>query len=239
MLTAALGLIASAAPAVAEEPGAMRQGVLVELFTSQGCSSCPPADALLAGLAARDDVVALALHVDYWDYLGWRDSHGDPRNARRQRAYADRMGERMVYTPQMVVQGARAVVGSDASAVRAAIAALPPSDGAALSLSLRDGAVVAEARSATPATVVAFIYDAPFTQRIGAGENAGDALTYVNAVLDWRVLAEAHVGAGVWTVTPPAGAAGVALVAQQGRAGPVMGAARIALPAAAHAAAAR
>ena len=87
-------------PAIAQD-----QPVVVELFTSQGCSSCPPADALLHELAARDDVVALAMHVDYWDYIGWKDVFGNPAHSARQRAYAKAGNRRMVYTPQMIVNG--------------------------------------------------------------------------------------------------------------------------------------
>ena len=83
--------------------------VMVELFTSQGCHSCPPADAYLGQIADRDDVIALSMHVDYWDYLGWRDVFGQAAHTKRQRAYAATMKERMVYTPQIVVAGACSV----------------------------------------------------------------------------------------------------------------------------------
>jgi hypothetical protein len=86
--------------------------VVVELYTSQGCSSCPPADKILTKLAARDDVIALALHVDYWDYLGWKDVFGSPRNTQRQRNYAHARGSKSIYTPQVVVQGVGQGVGS-------------------------------------------------------------------------------------------------------------------------------
>jgi len=79
--------------------------VVVELFTSQGCSSCPPADALMIELVQRKDVIGLALHVDYWDYIGWKDEYGDPSFTRRQKGYAHRAGRKMVYTPQMIVNG--------------------------------------------------------------------------------------------------------------------------------------
>ncbi len=85
--------------------------VVVELFTSQGCSSCPPADAILGDLAGRDDVIALALHVDYWDYIGWKDTFADPSYTKRQRAYARVAGARNIYTPQMVVGGMDHLVG--------------------------------------------------------------------------------------------------------------------------------
>ena len=78
--------------------------VVVELFTSQGCSSCPPADRIMHDLAKRDDVIGLALHVDYWDYIGWKDEYADPDHTLRQRSYARQGGRSMIYTPQMVVK---------------------------------------------------------------------------------------------------------------------------------------
>jgi hypothetical protein len=95
--------------------------MVVELFTSQGCSSCPPADAFLGELAQREDVIALAFHVDYWDYIGWKDKFADPLFTTRQRAYAEAQGSSMVYTPQMIVAGAIDVVGSDRKAVEKAL----------------------------------------------------------------------------------------------------------------------
>src|ERR687884_289212 len=86
---------------------------VVELFTSQGCSSCPPADAMLGELARRPDVIALSLPVDYWDYLGWKDTLAQPAFSARQRAYAGARGDRQVYTPQVIVNGATPCVGSD------------------------------------------------------------------------------------------------------------------------------
>ncbi len=95
-LALALGL-----PVRADE----RTPVVVELFTSQGCSSCPPADAFLGELARREDVLALGFHVDYWNYIGWRDPFSSPSHSQRQQDYARRFGENRVYTPQMVVDG--------------------------------------------------------------------------------------------------------------------------------------
>ncbi|WP_343245395.1 DUF1223 domain-containing protein [Sulfitobacter faviae] len=103
---AAFSLLAAPLQAQQEQP------VVVELFTSQGCSSCPDADAMLAELAEREDIIALALHVDYWDYIGWEDPFGDPAHAERQRGYAAVGGRRSVYTPELIVQGQTDIVGA-------------------------------------------------------------------------------------------------------------------------------
>jgi hypothetical protein len=116
-------LAASAAIAAAAEgdaPGEKSKAV-VELFTSQGCSSCPPADVLLGKLAEQPELVALSFSIDYWDYLGWRDTLGSPSNSDRQRGYARARGDGRVYTPQMVVNGVTHVNGADEAAVREAV----------------------------------------------------------------------------------------------------------------------
>jgi hypothetical protein len=114
----ALASILFAAPSLAEPPAAAPQAKSVlELFTSQGCSSCPPADALLAKLAKRPDLVTLSYSVDYWNYLGWRDTLSSAANSNRQREYARVRGDGQVYTPQLVIDGITHVVGSDETAV--------------------------------------------------------------------------------------------------------------------------
>jgi len=117
MRIAAAGLVALALLAVptwrGDAAAKSRDAVVVELFTSQGCSSCPPADKFLGELAKRDDVIALTLPVDYWDYLGWKDTLATPAYSQRQRAYARRRRDRQVYTPQMVLDGMTHAVGSD------------------------------------------------------------------------------------------------------------------------------
>ncbi len=112
MLLAALCVAATAAPA-----GAAQRPIVVELFTSEGCSSCPPADALLAELATRPDVLALSFDVDYWDRLGWKDPFSSPQATARQQDYARLLGTGTVYTPQIVVDGRWEGVGSDRAAV--------------------------------------------------------------------------------------------------------------------------
>ncbi len=100
-----------------------RPRAVVELFTSQWCNSCPPADELFGELAGRDDLVALAYHVDYWDYLGWKDAFASPENTHRQQAYAEVFGG-SVYTPQIVIDGSQHVVGSERANVETAVAAM-------------------------------------------------------------------------------------------------------------------
>lgn len=167
--------------------------VVVELFTSQGCSSCPPADKLLSELAQRDDVLALALHVDYWDYIGWADSFALPEHAERQRRYAHKGGRDMIYTPQMIVNGEADVVGAHAlplSEIIARYKAQPP----AVALSAeRDGtrlSVLAEALTPVKPdmTVLLVRYVASRSVEITRGENAGHTLDYVNVVDSWQVL---------------------------------------------------
>ena len=116
----AVGLGALAAPAQAGSP-APKRPVVVELYTSQGCSSCLPADALLAKLTRRGDVLPLSLSVTYWDMLGWKDTLASENNTRRQKAYAAAMGHGAVYTPQMIVDGITDVVGSREGQVLSAI----------------------------------------------------------------------------------------------------------------------
>src|SRR5947209_969413 len=116
-LAYALVVLCGASAAIAQtEP----RGV-VELFTSQGCSSCPPADALLAELANDPSLIAVSVPIDIWDYLGWKDTLASPRNTARQRAYAKARGDGQVYTPQAVVNGSVHVLGSDKAAIEHAL----------------------------------------------------------------------------------------------------------------------
>ena len=116
-----LSILAGAAALAAGPAPALADPVLVELFTSQGCSSCPPADQFLGELAQREDVIALAYHVDYWDYIGWQDKFARPENTARQKDYRDALGLHTIYTPQMVVDGRYDVVGSQRSEVESSI----------------------------------------------------------------------------------------------------------------------
>ncbi|MEM1316203.1 MAG: DUF1223 domain-containing protein, partial [Pseudomonadota bacterium] len=159
-----LGLIAAAAgPGLAPGEGAAQEAqglVVVELFTSQGCSACPPADELLGELAQRDDVLALSLHVDYWDYLGWRDVFAHPMFTKRQKDYRASTGMRSVYTPQMIVHGAAALVGSRRGDVMAEIETAKMTDAVARVELMREGdrieVRVAPAAASAPAAVAWF-----------------------------------------------------------------------------------
>jgi hypothetical protein len=161
---------------------------VVELFTSQGCSSCPPADAFLAELAERDDVIALSLHVDYWDYLGWKDTFGRPEHAERQYAYAKVRGDGKVFTPQMVVNGLDGVVGSNREAVEELLqgADLPldvsvKRNGGALDIVVAPGGQALGYHIAE-VTVRLVVFEPAATVVIERGENAGRTASYRNVV---------------------------------------------------------
>lgn len=223
LITALWAALASAA--TADDP------VVVELFTSQGCSSCPPADALLAQLADRDDVIALALHIDYWDYIGWKDSFADPAFTERQRAYARAAGQRSVYTPEMVVGGRDHIIGTKAMKLVESLerhkTARRPVD---VSLSKAGSSVKIEARSTStsgPVDILAAIVIPKATVDITRGENAGRRLTYHNIVRD-LVRVGTWNGEGSYSATVPLpDGAKVAIIVQKPNAGPIVGAAQI------------
>lgn len=173
---------------------------VAELFTSQGCSSCPPADKLLQDLSrSHPEVLSLSLPVDYWDYLGWRDTLARPENSERQRAYAARRGDRSVYTPQLVVDGLEHVVGGDKAAVMSALQRSAPFT-ASVDLSINDMAIEAKVDGSLPAgahmaTIFVLRLDAEQSVPIERGENAGSQITYVNVVRDIRAI-------GMWSGGP-------------------------------------
>jgi hypothetical protein len=174
-LAAFAALSARAAGASAAGP------VVVELFTSQGCSSCPPADRILSELARRPGVLALSHHVDYWDRLGWKDPYSSPEATKRQRDYARALGLRTIYTPQMVVDGRIDVVGNDPAAIARALARVQASPPVALSLT-RAGGELALRGPAARLRRIDFLPEARAT-RVLAGENKGRALAHANVVV--------------------------------------------------------
>ena len=218
--------IAATGAALAEQP------VVVELYTSQGCSSCPPADRILGELAERDDVIALAFHVDYWDYLGWKDEFASAEHTKRQRAYARAAGERTIYTPQMVIAGVDHVIGSKpmkiSNLVRKHGKGTAPvkvrvkrSGGqiaieAAASAALRNGAVI---------DIVSYVPKS--TVDIRRGENAGRKITYHNIVQSWSRVGTWN-GSGTYRATARATEGlPVVILIQSPNNGPILGVAHL------------
>jgi len=185
------GLCAAAFTMAAAAPALGGPKAILELFTSQGCSSCPPADRLLGEYADRDDVLVLSFNVDYWDYLGWKDTLASRDNSDRQRAYAAARDDRDVYTPQIVVNGRGHIVGSDKKAIDAEIAkstGLP----VPIELSETDDAVtvhVGANPSAEKATLWLVLYQRQVSVPVERGENTGKTLTYSNVVRKLRPIA--------------------------------------------------
>jgi len=184
----------SAVPGLAAEVKSTPKAVL-ELFTSQGCSSCPPADALLTSVEARPDVIALAYHVDYWDYIGWADTFGAKANTDRQQAYARAWGSNNIYTPELVVNGAKDVVGSDKAGVDTAVAnanlMIP------VSLTTGDGMLgvdIAGKPGEQGAGVWLVTYIDKAAVKVERGENAGQQFAYTQVVTGRHIL-------GMWDPT--------------------------------------
>ena len=187
-LLVSLGFVALLSPAVAAE-----RPVVVELFTSQGCSSCPPADAYLIELSkGRRDVLPLAFHVTYWDQLGWKDPFSLPSATERQSQYGRRFGDGS-YTPQIVVDGASGMVGSHRSAVASAIERAKRESVTAAAVSVtRNGKLVSiEVGSGSGNGRVLLIgFDREHTTPIGRGENGGRTLTEANIVRSIRPVGQ-------------------------------------------------
>ncbi|MDD9908364.1 MAG: DUF1223 domain-containing protein [Ahrensia sp.] len=189
IMIVAFALLASlfSAHAADKNPSAV-----IELFTSQGCSSCPPADKILSDYAKQDDVLALSWHVDYWNYLGWRDTFSDERFTDRQRRYAVSFARRGVYTPQAVVNGRNHVVGSrlaDIEALRTAY----QSSGKGLTVPLETQRIgkavhISAKADAGDATLWIVYFDRQKQVQIERGENRGRTISYHNVVRDFSVL---------------------------------------------------
>ena len=222
LLAGLLALAAlSATPAVAAE-----RPVVVELFTSQGCSSCPPADALLATLADRPEVLPLAFHVDYWNRLGWVDPFSSAWATARQGAYAAQMGSSQVYTPQAVVDGGRDVVGSNRAALDSAIAEARSGPSVPLTLTASDAALQVAVGPAAPADAVLWLvgFDDRHETPVRRGENAGRTLVDRNVVRSLTRLDGWTPGGTIAAARPEGDRAAVLLQAADGR---ILGAARL------------
>ena len=212
-------------PSIAQSP------VVVELFTSQGCSSCPPADKLMHDLSKRDDVIALALHVDYWDYLGWKDEFAVPQNAERQRGYARKAGRRSVYTPQMIINGVTDIVGARPMDLSKAIAEhTAKNDSIALNVA-RSGAtitILAEPVETKSLFLVQMVrYTPQRSSTITHGENAGHAISYANVIDDWDVLAEWDGKTALSLEAPDPGSQPFVVIVQQWPYGAIVGAVQV------------
>ncbi|MBL8581912.1 MAG: thioredoxin family protein [Rhizobiaceae bacterium] len=242
-LALALAVALSASGALAQE--AKRPLGVVELFTSQGCSSCPPADRFFGDLARAGNVIALAYHVDYWDYLGWRDTLASPDNTARQNDYREAFAARSVYTPQAVINGREHVNGADRAAVLRTIEAMA-ADGKGLNVGISvrrtaDRLVIEVGAAREPvgeAMVVLVSFRPASVVAIDRGENSGSTLTYWNAVSSVRT-------AGMWNGEPARfelpikevsrkGSGGCAVLLQAmaagGLPGPILGAALLDRP---------
>jgi len=230
----ALALSAATAAHAAETAG--RPKAVIELFTSQGCSSCPPADKLLGELAKQPGYVVLSMPVTYWDYLGWRDTLASDAFTARQKAYGKVRGDRQVYTPQAVIDGASHAVGSELDSIQAATRTAP---GDALSvpvtLARAGGQASVEVGAATGAIRSGEVWLLPIARKrtvaIGRGENSGSTVTYTNVVRDMVRLGD-WIGAAVRYDLPAAtlaagGADGYVVLLQAGsdkRPGTILGA---------------
>jgi len=229
----AAALVLLALPARAETVH-MQPRAVVELFTSQGCSSCPPADALLTELSGRDDIVALAYHVDYWDYIGWPDTFGAEDNSERQRAYAASWGSSRIYTPQMVINGEVDVVASRQREVHKALERSQLLLPIALSTQEQVITISIAGNSELDAAMIWLVsYMDAAEVAIERGENSGKSVLYSHIVRHRQPL-------GVWDpqfgaeIRMPLGeilsrdSDGIAIIVQQekdGLPGPIIGAA--------------
>ena len=191
---ALVAVLALAAPRQALAVEIHQASSVVELFTSQGCSSCPPADRVLRDLSRENDVLALAWHVDYWDYLGWKDTFANPENTRRQQAYAASLGKSGVYTPQAIINGRKDVVGSRGLAVREVMQTMRSRNLAPtvpISAAVSNGMlkVSVDATEAAADTTLWMVY---YTDEVKVevlrGENAGRELGYANVVRDIEMI---------------------------------------------------
>ncbi|MCP4819074.1 MAG: DUF1223 domain-containing protein [Shimia sp.] len=205
--------------------------VVVELYTSQGCSSCPPADEYLREeLADREDVIALALHVDYWDYIGWKDNFANPDYTNRQKLYARTAGHRSVYTPQMIVNGADHVVGNHPVKIEKLINAhknVVPK--VALDVVRKGGrlSIAATTDQRQDMSVHVVRYRPSEDVAIKRGENAGRTLTYANIVDDWKVAKKWNGRAPLDFSVQVKGDGPVVVLVQVANGGPILAAARL------------
>jgi hypothetical protein len=182
---------------------------VVELFTSQGCSSCPPADNIIGELANDPSIIALSMPIDYWDYLGWKDTLADARFSARQKAYSQMRGDRDVYTPQVIVNGSAHLIGSDRAGIEGAIGATKKSDGVMtvpVSMMLAGKQITISVAASSKATAEAHgeVWICSISKAvpisIRRGENSGREVTYHNVVRNLLKVGDWNGSSGSWTV---------------------------------------
>ncbi|MPY73335.1 MAG: DUF1223 domain-containing protein [Alphaproteobacteria bacterium] len=228
-----IALAGLAAGAMAADP-AGHSPIVVELYTSQGCSSCPPAEAFLSELANRDDVIALEFHVDYWDYIGWKDSFAKPEFTSRQKKYVETLKGRYAYTPQMVIHGKAHVVGSHRDEVESFIQQYAADNTKGPSISVKrngDKLIVAVGPGAGKAgyDVVLAIFDKPHVTEIRSGENSGRTAKNSNVVREIVPLGSWSGKAAKFDVSLAGkeGDGGCAVLVQAHDQGPILAAAAL------------
>ena len=244
-VVAALLLLARSVPApsamaagdVALAPGLPGVPVVVELFTSQGCNSCPPADEFLGELASKPEIIALSLHVDYWDYIGWQDPYASPASTARQRAYVKQLGLRYVYTPQMIIDGQDDVAGLQRRKVQRAIEkAAAGRKALEVRFERSSGGRIVIPDGHAPeggADVWLAVYDGVHETEVARGENAGRRLRNYNVVRELTRIGTWHGERLEIPLDMAAAVAegrdGCAVIVQKRPAGSVLGAAAIRL----------
>jgi hypothetical protein len=223
----AAGLLLAGANAANATDTAAQKPVVIELFTSQGCSSCPPANANLAAVSTRPGVIALSFGVTYWDYLGWKDTFAQPGFTQRQRDYARALGHEGPFTPQIVVNGAADTVGNVRADLLRLIDEARPGSGPQIifgheSLSLADAP-----RPARPADVWLVRYDPRIIQvPVQRGENAGVTLLHKNVVHTLERLGQWDGARETLDIRPPPGGMSTAILVQEPNGGAILSAAQ-------------
>jgi hypothetical protein len=241
---ALLGVFATALVAVTTSAVLAQPRAVIELFTSQGCSSCPPADQLLGEFGEDPSIIAMSLPISYWDYLGWKDTLAIAGHSSRQRAYSRERGDREVYTPQAIINGSVQALGSDRAAIENAIEESrkhPEVLTLPVSLSVTGGEIKVSTTATIPGTGEVWLcsLSKAVPVVIGRGENRGRTITYHNVVRRWSKLGDWDGAPATWTL-PVSAAEGddvdaVAVVVQAGNAqnpGSILGAAMVPLSAA-------
>ena len=196
MTRVVLPALLAAVAAFATTEASAEPRAVIELFTSQGCSSCPPADRLLGELAHDPSLIAMSLPIDYWDYIGWKDTLAKPRHTTRQRFYARTRGDGDVFTPQVVINGVTHAVGNDKAAINKAIAE-SRREGAVLSIPVKVAVADGKLSVTIPAgpekaagEVWLCALGTAVPVAIGRGENSGHTVTYHNVVRRWVKLGD-------------------------------------------------